>query len=142
MDMEYTELNQKDTLNRLTFLTQVWKDRASDESLDAYDRRRAKDNSLVIRVSTNGDLATLTLSMTQAKKLIRETWARMAEDADRIRNGDDFVSAVPTMTLRLTDFGSLWLSAWVDKEATPELQAKWDVIAATRREQFPDDEEE
>lgn len=142
MEMKYTELNQKDTLNRLTFLAQVWKDRANDESLDAYDRHRARDNPFTIRICTSGDLATVTLSMTQAKNLIRETWARMAEDAGRLCDGEHFVSAVPTMKLELTDYGGLWLSAWVNKEPTPELQAKWDAIAATRREQFPEDEEE
>jgi len=34
------------------------------------------------------------------------------------------------------------LSAWVNKEAGPELQAKWDAIEATRREQFPNHYEE
>lgn len=141
MEMKYTELNHNDTQNRLTFLAQVWKDRASDESLDTYDRIRAR-KPLSISVCTNGDLATITLSMTAAKKLIRETWARMAENADRIRNSDDFVSAVPTMTLTLSEYGTLWLSAWVEREAGPELQAKWDAIAATRREQFPEHNEE
>ena len=141
MEMKYTELNQADTLNRLTFLAQVWKDRAEDESLDRYERRRAQ-KPFTISVCTSGDLAMLTLSMTQAKKLIRDTWTRMEQEAERIGNNDDFVSAVPTMTLELTEYGTLWLRAWVNKEAAPELQAKWDAIAATRREQFPEHNEE
>jgi hypothetical protein len=139
--MIHTELSQADTLNRLTFLGQVWKDRAKDERLDRYERRRAQE-PLTISVCTSGDLAMLPISMTQAKQLIRDTWTRMVEDADRLRNSDNFVSAVPTMTLELTDYGRLWLSAWVEKEAGPELQAKWDAIAKTRREQFPTHYEE
>lgn len=141
MNMKYTELNQANTLNRLTFLGQVWKDRAEDESLDGYERRRAQE-PFTISVCTSGDLAMLTLSMTQAKKLIRDTWTRMDQEAERIGDSDDFVSAVPTMTLELTEYGRLWLSAWVDKEPSPELQAKWDAIAATRREQFPEHNKE
>jgi hypothetical protein len=135
--MIHTELSQADTLNRLTFLGQVWKDRAKDERLDRYERRRAQE-PLTISVCTSGDLAMLPISMTQAKQLIRDTWTRMNEEAERIGDGDDFVSVVPTMTLELTDYGRLWLSAWVNKEPSPELQAKWDAIAATRREQFPE----
>ena len=141
MKMEYTELSQSDTLNRLTFLAQVWKDRAKDESLDRYDRLRAQ-KPFTITVCTSGDLAVLTISMTKAKQLIRETWTRMNADTERIRGDLDFVSAVPTMTLELNEWGRLWLSAWVDKEAGPELQAKWDAIEATRREQFPKHYEE
>jgi len=141
MKMEYTELSQSDTLNRLTFLAQVWKDRAKDESLNRYELRNAQE-PLTITVCTSGDLATLDLSMTKAKQLIRETWTRMNAEAERIRGDLDFVSAVPTMTLELNEWGRLWLSAWVDKEAGPELQAKWDAIEATRREQFPKHYEE
>jgi hypothetical protein len=136
MEMKHTELSQADTLNRLTFLAQVWKDRANDESLDLYDRRRAQE-PFTITVCTNGDLAVLTLSMTKAKQLIRDTWTRMNKEVERIRSDSNFVSAVPTMTLELNGYGRLWLSAWVNKEAGPELQAKWDAIEATRREQFP-----
>lgn len=141
MEMKYTELNQTDTLNRLTFLAQVWKDRAEDESLDRYELRNAQ-KPFTITVCTSGDLAVLTLSMTKAKQLIRDTWTRMNSEVERIRGDLDFVSAVPTMTLELNEYGRLWLSAWVDKEAGPELQAKWDAIAATRREQFPHHYEE
>lgn len=138
IEKKYTELSKQDTLNRLAYLAQVWKDRAKDESLDRYERSRAQDNPLTPTVSTSGDLATLSLSMTKAKQLIGDTWNRMNAEAERIRNSPDFVSAVPTMSLELSPFGTLWLSAWLDKEASPELQAKWDAIQATREEQFPE----
>ena len=137
IDKEYTELNQADSLNRLAFLAQVWKDRANDESLDDYDREKAEENPFTIRVTTSGDLASLELSMTKAKQLIRESWHRMEREVERFEKSENWVSVVPTMSFNLSIYGTMWLSAWVDKTPSPELQAKWDAIEATRREQFP-----
>jgi len=57
IDKEYTELNKADSLNRLAFLAQLWKDRANDESLDTYERRRAEEYPFTICIITSGDLA-------------------------------------------------------------------------------------
>ena len=135
--MKYIELNKKDALNRLDFLAQAWKDRAEDESLDRYDRLRA-EKPFAITLLTHGDLAPVVISMTKAKELIRTTWERMPREAERMTKSGQFVSAIPTMELHLTDYGTLWLSACIEREAGPELQAKWDAIQATREEQFPE----
>ena len=130
---KHTELTQAGTLNRLNYLVQVHKDRP--DSL--YGRK-----SLEITLFTHGDLAPVVISMTKAKELIRETWQRMPRDAERMVESGRFVSAIPTMELYLTEFGTLWLSAHIQREAGPELQAKWDAIQATREQQFPEHYEE
>lgn len=130
----YTELTKADTLNRLNYLVQVHKDRANDESIPSWRRK----DPLEISVCTSGDLASVELSMTKAKELIKKTWDRMLPEAERTVRDRDFVSAIPTMELYLTDYGTLWMYASIDKTAGPELQAKWDAIEATRKEQFAD----
>jgi hypothetical protein len=137
IDKEYTELNKADSLNRLAFLAQLWKDRANDESLDTYERRRAEEYPFTICIITSGDLASLELSMTKAKQLIRESWHRMEREVEQYEESENWVSAVPTMSFSLSMYGLMWLSARLDKTPSPELQAKWDAIEATRREQFP-----
>lgn len=128
----YTELTKADTLNRLTYLVQLHNDKANDESIPSHRR----GDPVQITVITHGDLATIVLSMTKAKELIKKTWDRMLPEAERLVRDRDFVSAVPTMELYLTEYGTLWLYAKIDKTAGPELQAKWDAIEATRKEQF------
>jgi len=59
-------------------------------------------------------------------------------EAERLKRDRDFTSAIPTMGLHLTEYGTLWLHARIEKTAGAELQAKWDAIDATRREQFPE----
>ena len=66
----------------------------------------------------------------------------MSREAERCVKDSDFTSAIPTMELYLTEYGTLWLYARVDKTAGPELQAKWDAIEATRDEQFPEYKED
>ena len=135
MDKEHrhTELTQADTLNRLTYLRQVHEDR--DEPL--YGMTAVK-----ITLFSHGDLAPVVISVTKAKEVIRDTWQRMPRDAERMVESGRFVSAIPTMELHLTDYGTLWLSASIQREAGPELQAKWDAIQATREKQFPEHYEE
>ena len=128
----YTELTKADTLNRLTYLVQVHNDRANDESVPSWRR----GDPVNITVCTSGALACIELSMTKAKELIRKTWDRMLPEAERVVRDRDFVSAIPTMELHLTEYGTLWMHASIDKTAGPELQAKWDAIEATRKEQF------
>ena len=89
-----------------------------------------------ITVITHGDLATIVLSMTKAKELIKKTWDRMLPEAERLVRDRDFVSATPTMEFLLTDYGTLWMYANIKKIASDELQSKWDAIEATRKEQF------
>ena len=128
----YTELTKADTLNRLTYLVQLHKDRANDESVPSHRR----GDPVKITVCTSGDLACVELSMTKAKELIKKTWDRMGGEAERYMRDLDFTSAIPTMELYLTGYGTLWMYANVDRTAGPELQAKWDAIEATRKEQF------
>ncbi len=130
----YTELTKADTLNRLTYLVQVHKDRASDESVPKWRR----GDPVKITVCTSGDLACVELSMTKAKELIKRTWDRMNADAPRTLDSGNFVSAIPTMELYLTGYGTLWMYASIDKTPSDELQSKWDAIEATRQEQFPE----
>ena len=131
---KHTELTQADTLNRLTYLVQLHKDRSNDESTPLHRR----GNPVKITVFTSGDLACVELSMTKAKEIIKKTWSQMSRGAERYEEDSDFTSAIPTMKLHLTEYGTLWMSARIDKTAGPELQAKWDAIDATRREQFPE----
>jgi len=131
---EHTELTQADTLNRLTYLVQLHKDRANDESTPSHRR----GDPVKITVFTSGSLACVELSMTKAKELIKKTWRQMSREAERYVEDPDFTSAIPTMKLHLTEYGTLWMSASIDRTAGPELQAKWDAIDATRREQFPE----
>lgn len=128
----YTELTKADTLNRLTYLVQLHKDRSNDESVPSHRR----GDPVKITVCTSGDLACVELSMTKAKELIKKTWDRMTPEAERTVRGNDFVSAIPTMELYLTGYGTLWMYAYIKKTASDELQAKWDAIEATRKEQF------
>ena len=130
----YTELTKADTLNRLTYLVQVHKDRANDESVPLHRR----GDPVKITICTSGDLACVELSMTKAKELIKKTWDRMLPQAERYIRDPDFTSAIPTMELYLTDYGTLWMYASVERTAGPELRAKWDAIEATRKEQFPE----
>jgi hypothetical protein len=130
----YKELTKADTLNRLTYLVQLHKDRANDESVPSHRR----GDPVKITVCTSGDLACVELSMTKAKELIKKTWSQMSSGVERYMKDSDFTSAIPTMELYLTEYGTLWLYARVDRTAGPELQAKWDAIEATRREQFPE----
>ena len=130
----YTELTKADTLNRLTYLVQVHKDRANDESIPSWRRK----DPLEISVCTSGDLAEVELSMTKAKELIKKTWGRMNSEAPRVLESGNFVSAIPTMELYLTNHGTLWMYARIKRTASDELQAKWDAIEATRQEQFAD----
>ena len=130
----YTELTKADTLNRLTYLVQLHKDRANDESTPSHRR----GDPVKITVCTSGDLACVELSMTKAKELIKKTWDRMGGEAERIARDRDFTSAIPTMELYLTGYGTLWMYASIEKTAGPELRAKWDAIEATRKEQFPE----
>lgn len=130
----YTELTKADTLNRLTYLVQLHNDRANDESVPEWRR----GNPVEITVCTSGDLAEVKLSMTKAKELIKKTWDRMSSEAPRTLEGGNFVSAIPTMELYLTGYGTLWMYASIDKTPTDELRAKWDAIEATRQEQFPE----
>ena len=58
----YTELTKADTLNRLTYLVQLHKDRASDESVPSHRR----GDPVKITVCTSGDLAEVELSMTKS----------------------------------------------------------------------------
>ena len=133
-EQEHTELTQADTLNRLTYLVQLHKDRANDESIPSHRR----GDPLKITVFTSGALACVELSMTKAKELIKKTWSEMSREAERYVEDPDFTSATPSMKLHLTEYGRLWMSAFVDRTAGPELQAKWDAIDVTRREQFPE----
>lgn len=128
----YTELTKADTLNRLTYLVQLHKDRSNDESVPSHRR----GEPVKITVCTSGDLACVELSMTKAKELIKKTWDRMTPEAERTVRDNDFVSAIPTMELYLTGYGTLWMYAYIKKTASDELQAKWDAIEATRKEQF------
>jgi hypothetical protein len=128
----YTELTKADTLNRLTYLVQLHKDRANDESVPSHRR----GEPVKITVCTSGDLACVELSMTKAKELIKKTWDRMNSDTPLTLESGNFVSAIPTMELYLTEYGTLWMYAKIDKTASDELQAKWDAIEATRKEQF------
>lgn len=128
----YTELTKADTLNRLTYLVQLHKDRSNDESVPSHRR----GEPVKITVCTSGDLACVELSMTKAKELIKKTWDRMTPEAERTVRDRDFTSAIPTMELYLTGYGTLWMYASIRKTAGPELQAKWDAIEATRKEQF------
>lgn len=130
---KYTELTQADTLKRLTYLVQVHEDR--DEPLHGM-------KAVKITLFSHGDLAPVVISVTKAKEVIRDTWQRMPRDAERMVESGRFVSAIPTMELHLTDYGTLWLSASIQREAGPELQAKWDAVQATRKEQFPEHYEE
>lgn len=130
----YTELTKADTLNRLTYLVQVHNDRASDESVPEWRR----GNPVEIAVCTSGDLAEVKLSMTKAKELIKKTWERMKSEVPRVLERGNFVSAIPTMELYLTEYGTLWMYAGIDKTPSDELRAKWDAIEATRQEQFPE----
>ena len=75
----YTELTKADTLNRLTYLVQLHNDRANDESVPSHRR----GDLVKITVITHGDLATIVLSMTKAKELIKKTWDRMLPEAER-----------------------------------------------------------
>jgi hypothetical protein len=136
-EYKYTELTKADTLNRLTYLVQLHKDRANDESLSGYMKEKAQQ-PVEITVITHGELDTVVLSMTKAKELINKTWLRMLPEAERLVRDRDFVSAIPTMELHLTEYGTLWMHASIDKTAGPELRAKWDAIEATRKEQFPE----
>jgi len=133
-EQRHTELTQADTLDRLTYLVQLHKDRANDESTPSHRR----GDPVKITVITHGELATIELSMTKAKELIRKTWSKMIPEAENTVRDRDFTSAIPTMELHLTTYGTLWLNASIDRTAGPELQAKWDAIEATRREQFPE----
>ena len=133
-EQRHTELTQADTLNRLTYLVQLHKDGANDESIPSHRR----GDPVKITVITHGELACIELSMTKAKELIRKTWSKMIPDAEKTVRDRDFTSAIPTMELHLTEYGTLWLHASIDKTAGPELQAKWDAIQATRDEQFPE----
>ena len=128
----YTELTKADTLNRLTYLVQLHKDRANDESVPSHRR----GEPVKITVCTSGDLACVELSMTKAKELIKKTWDRMGGQVEDTLSRGNFTSAIPTMELYLTEYGTLWMYAHIDKTASPELQAKWDTIEATRKEQF------
>ena len=130
---KYKELTKADTISRLTYLVQLHKDRANDESVPSHRR----GDPVNIMVFTSGDLACVELSMTKAKELIKKTWSQMSREEERYMGDSDFTSAIPTMTLHLTEYGTLWMSASIDKTAGPELQAKWDAIQATRDEQFP-----
>lgn len=130
----YTELTKADTLNRLTYLVQLHNDRANDESVPEWRR----GDPVEITVCTSGDLAEVKLSMTKAKELIKKTWDRMSSEAPRMLERGNFVSAIPTMELYLTDYGTLWMYASIDKTPSDELRAKWDAIEATRQEQFPE----
>ena len=96
----YTELTKADTLNRLTYLVQVHNDRANDESVPSHRR----GDPVEITVITHGDLATIVLSMTKAKELIKKTWDRMLPEAERLMRDSDFTSAIPTMELYLTGY--------------------------------------
>jgi len=133
-EQRYTELTKADTLDRLTYLVQLHKDRANDESTPSHRR----GDPVKITVITHGELATIELSMTKAKELIRKTWSKMIPEAENTVRDRDVTSAIPTMELHLTTYGTLWLHASIDRTAGPELQAKWDAIEATRREQFPE----
>ena len=128
----YTELTKADTLNRLTYLVQLHKDRSNDESVPSHRR----GDPAKITVCTSGDLACVELSMTKAKELIKKTWDRMNSDTPHTLESGNFVSAIPTMELYLTGYGTLWMYANIKKTASDELQAKWDAIEATRKEQF------
>ena len=130
----YTELTKADTLNRLTYLVQLHNDRANDESVPSHRR----GDPVNITVCTSGDLDSVVLSMTKAKELIKKTWARMTSEAPRVLERGNFVSAIPTMELYLTHYGTLWMYASIDKTPSDELRAKWDAIEATRQEQFPE----
>lgn len=130
----YTELTKADTLNRLTYLVQLHKDRANDESTPSHRR----GDPVKITVCTSGDLAEVELSMTKAKELIKKTWNRMGGEVESTLSRGNFTSAIPTMELYLTGYGTLWMYASIKKTASDELQAKWDAIEATRREQFPE----
>jgi|TARA_A100000172_G_scaffold80516_1_gene70298 hypothetical protein len=132
-ESKYTELTQAETMNRLNYLVQVHKDR----DYPLYGVR-----SLKITLFSHGDLAPVVISMTKAREVIRDTWKRMPRDAERMVENGLFVSAIPTMELHLTNYGTLWLSAHIEREAGPELQAKWDAVQATREEQFPEHYEE
>jgi len=61
----------------------------------------------------------------------------MEREVEQYEESENWVSAVPTMSFSLSMYGLMWLSARLDKTPSPELQAKWDAIEATRREQFP-----
>ena len=130
----YTELTKADTLNRLTYLVQLHKDRANDESVPSHRR----GDPAKITVCTHGDLACVELSMTKAKELIKKTWDRMNSDTPLTLESGNFVSAIPTMELYLTEYGTLWMYASIVKTPSDELRAKWDAIEATRKEQFPE----
>jgi len=130
----YTELTKADTLNRLTYLVQLHKDRSNDESVPSHRR----GDPVEITVCTSGDLACVELSMTKAKELIKKTWDRMGGEVESTLSRGNFTSAIPTMELYLTEYGTLWMYANIEKTAGPELQAKWDAIEATRKEQFPE----
>ncbi len=130
----YTELTKADTLNRLTYLVQLHKDRANDESVPSWRR----GDPVKITICTSGALAEIELSMTKAKELIKKTWDRMNSEVPRTLKSGNFVSAIPTMELYLTNLGTLWMYASIKKTASDELQAKWDAIEATRKEQFAD----
>lgn len=133
-EYRYTELTKADTLNRLTYLVQLHKDRASDESVPSHRR----GDPVKITVCTSGDLACVELSMTKAKELIKKTWARMDSEVPQTLESGNFVSAIPTMELYLTGYGTLWMYASIVKTPSDELRAKWDAIEATRQEQFPE----
>lgn len=130
----YTELTKADTLNRLTYLVQLHNDRTNDESVPSHRR----GDPVNITVCTSGDLDSVVLSMTKAKELIKKTWARMTSEVPRTLKSGNFVSAIPTMELYLTGYGTLWMYASIVKTPSDELRAKWDAIEATRQEQFPE----
>lgn len=133
-DNEYTELTAQDTMKRLDYLIQLDEDqRVNNEEVSSFTRKQKRAIRLHVGVS---DFAPIVVSRTKAREIIRDTFRSMADGAQRTVDGGNFLTAIPTMTLDLTDYGTLWMSASVKRTPTPELQAKWDAVNETREQVF------
>ena len=121
-DIEYTETNQADTLNRLDYLLQVVKDRQAMQRGDE-GWEYGFDSDAEIIISTAYDGAFIRPSKTLAKQWIKDSWRTMRRryDPDNLPHYIESVS--PEFELELTQHNAIWLRPHVRTERSEQNKA-------------------
>ena len=123
-DQEWTEYNAKHALNRLDYAIQTAKDMGNEKP--------------EIRVHLSE--STLTISKSQARKYIKDSFFRM--DRSHMREASYIASTQSTFRLTLTDYGTLWVDAKLKLTRTEENNRKHALLKIATDEIWGKDEEE
>ena len=120
-EMKWTEYNAKDALNRLDYAIQMTKDEGNDPVITIMAQECA-----------------LQISKNIARNYIRESFKSM--DNDHMRDAKHIASAKSTFAINKTNYGRIWVTAWLKTTRTEENLAKLALLDEAKKEIWSEEE--